>query len=234
MNKIFVLGALVAVLAVGGVLAFLKPWNNPSPTPNQPQQKREVEKPSATSSLSLASLLSDDKSQQCDFSYTDADTGTKTSGKAYIANGVYRGTFSTTTNDKTYTGGILSDGKTMYSWDEATKKGMKMSVSAVQEMAQAMVTGAQQPSTPESPDRPSTMLDPNQTMNFTCSPWIANQALLAPPTDVEFADYGEMMESLRKMKQMPKDGTLPDASSCKVCDSLTGEAATACKRALGC
>ena len=120
-----------------------------------------------------------------------------------------------TTNGKLNTMNILRDGDTNYIWGSALPTGIKMTLSANDLATKINTTSA---------------TNPNQKMDFTCVAWTVDKSLFTVPTDVKFTDTSSIM-----VKETPAANTTQAPSAnCSVCNSLTGNAKTACLTGLHC
>lgn len=86
---------------------------------------------------------------------------------------------------------MLTDGKTLYIWDEMTKKGMMMVVPETPSAApSALPVG--QPSVPNLEDVED-WEELQQQYEVNCTPASLNDSEFTPPTDVTFQDLSKMM-----------------------------------------
>ena len=104
----------------------------------------------------------------------------------------------------------ISDSDWAYSWNPATKKGMKVKVDEVSE------EGSEGETQVEKDNDYQKMV--NQEYEFKCESWKADPSMFIPPTDVEFVDMNAMLEQIQQnMGEMKK-----------MCDLLSGEDKAEC------
>ncbi len=113
----------------------------------------------------------------------------------------------------------ISDGEWTYSWDPATKKGMKAKIQEVTETdeADSELAEYERASNIKYDDEAETK-EADAEHNFQCSKWKADPKLFIPPTDVEFIDMNAMMDQIR---QNPQDMS-------QICEMLTGKEKAEC------
>ena len=108
----------------------------------------------------------------------------------------------------------ISDPTWAYTWNPATKKGMKMNVEEMNEEAKE----AEEQMLADGDDDDDYQAMVNQDYEFKCESWKANASMFTPPTDVEFTDMNAVMDQVKQNTQEMK----------KVCDMLTGEQKEEC------
>jgi hypothetical protein len=126
---------------------------------------------------SLRSLLATGKSVMCTF------TSDKSSGTVYVADGKMSGTFTA----GTYTGNMVSDGKTYYVWSGT--QGVKMSLDASTEAHANNSTQSQG------------NVDINQNVDYKCSEWKKDESKFVLPPTVKFIDLQAMLNTKVKVGQ---------------------------------
>lgn len=168
--------AIIAILALGGGAVYVA---------SKAQKTAQVES-NATSTveanltadvnvnqnMSIKGLLGLGKTLKCTFS--DATSTAATEGTVYIANGKFRGDFSSKASGgaavKSY---MISDGQDAYVWSDAMKQGFKMKMTA--DAKTSTNTNTQAP-------------DINKEMKYNCMPWTVNEAVFSAPANVTFID----------------------------------------------
>ena len=148
------------------------------------------------------------------------------SGTTYISGNKARSDFQTTgAGQAAMTGHFISDGTWMYSWsDTAKNQAVKFKMDELQKpefKSQADTNGAD---------------NYEDKMDYKCYPWSADQSFFAPPTDINFTDYTQMMNQLQQQTQ-GLNANLPAGNSamCAQCDKITeAQAKVQCKQSLGC
>jgi hypothetical protein len=96
---------------------------------------------------------------------------------------------------------FISDGETTHIWDPATKKGMKMTALSEEEMKQFTQQSPQAPAA-EVPDfnDPADLDAIQQEYTVRCNPTTVTDAEFTVPTDVEFQDLSELMETMKQFQ----------------------------------
>lgn len=122
----------------------------------------------------------------------------------------------------------IYDGDWMYSWND---QGMatKMKVSDMEDLAEDM---------PEAEDFEAgdqeSMQAFQQQFDYKCSPWVPDNSMFVPPSDVEFVDLTQTMQDLTESME---SGSMEDMmdSGCAACDLIPDATQKAeCKANLGC
>jgi hypothetical protein len=194
---------------------------------------------------SFKELLGKAGAQKC--SVSQSSDISKSEGVFYVANGKGRGDFVSTVLSGPGAGTVIKsamimDGDTIYTWDDTTKQGMKMSLSGMEKMAD----GAPKTGTTKTPSA-VTAEQFNQTYDYKCEDWKVDASLFATPTSVQFMDMNDMMKNMptmgggeRTLPASPAANTAPGmpkgmdmSAMCGSCDQA-GEQRDACRAALGC
>lgn len=113
----------------------------------------------------------------------------------------------------------ISDVELAYTWNPATKKGMKVRVDEIKEDASGMEQYKEEVEDEgqiKKDDDYQNMV--NQDYEFKCESWKADPSLFIPPTDVDFIDMNVMVDEMKQDLQGMK----------KICDMLTGTEKTEC------
>jgi hypothetical protein len=216
MNKkiVILIVVLLLLLVAGGAYWFFskKPNSNQTST-SFPQPTSEVSQlvPTAAAPKTLKELLTSGFAQKCTFSInTENYSGT---GTMYINSGKVRGDIDAKIADKTTISHMLVDGNTTYVWMGEETTGFKMTLNPEDKATASAAT------------KNNGSIDPNQALDYNCSPWVVDANMFKLPTTVKFSDFSSMIK--------PK---APGATSdkCAACSYLTGEEKTQCLSALNC
>ncbi len=231
MNKLFIPLIIVILLLAGFFAYWIKMKSNSTGNSANTQVTQAVQ-PAQTEKTTLASLkdlLTQGVSQQCTYSYTDEKTG-KSEGVMLIANGKVRGSFSLTDPQGVVTtGNMINDGAFSYTWNDATKTGVKI----------AMTEELKQMGEESIKDNPQ-VAEMNKKTDYRCKAWIVDASKFTPPTGIEFTDLSQMMENLNTLPKVtvPAVTTTGTESAtteqCAICDTLPTEAQANCRASLKC
>lgn len=216
-NKL-ILAAGVGVILVIGAFFVLKQGNtNSSQVPLNKSQSKNTDSSSLTGTLK--SLLSQNRPMECDFSYNDTDTATKTSGTVYLSGNKMRGNFTlsqeTGQNFESY---MIRDEKTGYTWSSLSKQGSKFTFPDEETLKNL--------------EDQNQMEDPlsqieDKDVEYDCKSWMPAQSFFTPPTDIEFVDLNEQLNQVKDLPQVKVN--------CEVCNQAPeGTAREQCKLSLGC
>lgn len=227
-NQIIITAIVVVIAAAIGGYYVMQNRSNSQTTGADTSTMREV---SEGNNVSLKELMNLGTNQQCTFNYSGEHGSTE--GTSYITNGKVRTDFSGTNPEgATYTGGMIMDTEYIYSWTSEMEQGIKMPVT------DSMEEEAQQAQ--ENPDEyRNQYIDPDAEVDYNCTAWSVDNSMFVPPSDVTFLDISQQMEMYDSMMQestdvMEQSQSEDMQSACSACESLTGDAATACKQALSC
>jgi len=223
-----VIAVIVILLAGGGGYYYMNSQSGGSPLGGGPTGN------SGSMFSSLTDLIASGVPQECSFSSDDPEYGSS-SGKSYVSGEKMRTDFSSTDPDGVKTSGtMIMDGTYMYTWTDDTKEGMKMKIEPTKEVEEVEITGKV--------ERPDWMdesgFDPDEKVDYSCKPWLPNNAVFIPPADVKLVDFSEQMKQIESMQDayMPQQGATGETSAedCAVCASLPAESQAVCKTSLGC
>ena len=167
-----IIGIIIALLIAAGLWFSMQTSSVPTETGDDASQV-EAEKKDAPSRGTLASLFGMSGSYKCTVS-SDAATGFAR-GIVYVKDGNVRGEFVTTSEDGEMTAMMVKSGDVMYTWSSAMPMGVKAKASAME-------------GTAETPTQESQMFDTGVAVDYSCAPTTVDDALFAPPADVEFMD----------------------------------------------
>lgn len=177
---------VVVVVIVFALLLFLNSRRATAPVSEEMEQVAPVTletTPAAPKGPStLTALLAQNIAQECTYSVTT--DGVESMGTVYLANGKMR--VDTQVRDQNGTlekSSMLNDGANMYLWGDTMEEGIKMPIPS----AQAENTR---------PNTPAPVVDPNQEINYNCSPSAPTSDAFVLPSTVTFVDLGAMMQGI--------------------------------------
>ena len=218
-NKTAVIGIAVAVIIIlGAGAAFLYSQNQPAEQTSTTSTPTGME--TQPENNNLIGLLQSGKTQQCNFS--SGDENTTTVGVVYISGDKLRSDITITEDGKESDIFMIRTGDDNYVWGTGfpNNTGVKMTMN-LEELA--------------GDSKASQYVNPSEKVDYKCSGWTADTAAFTPPTDVKFMDLSEFMQGAIKdavTSKVPTPGK--DASSCDICNSLTGDAKNVCLEQLNC
>lgn len=200
---------VVLVVTVAGAMALAGCSKSAEPSGDQVQGATQATGQAQTQEQVSGGVadwvagLTTGKKMQCEYPIgTDADK--KYSVKMFAEQGRYR------TETVMPTGMMITvlDGKTMYTWVDGTKQGMKMDLECAKSLKDGLPqAGPAGKTEQQSYDTPEQAI--GNIPNITCTE-ASGDVDLSVPSDVIFADQCEMLKStLGKMKDM--QGRLPDS-----------------------
>jgi len=203
---------ILLLLGLGAGFWFMtkKSPSNKNSVTSVPTGSVVQEVPTTSPSRSLRDLLTAGVAQKCTFTAGEDDSNT---GIMYISNGKIRGEYSTKIEGETQNLSMIVDGNTTYLWGGETEAGYKMTID---------------PSTTIKPEeKPSglSFVDPDQNLNYNCTPWIVDASQFTLPSNIKFSDLSSMM------KPATTGGVV---DKCAACSFLTGDEKTQCLSALDC
>lgn len=206
-----VLIVIVLFLLLGGGAYVMMNKSKPAPASPATTEAKPTETTTTASQVkgTLKSLLTAGVPQTCSFTN---DTGA--SGSVYVSGGKMRGDFQTTNQGKTFSGHMIIDSGYTYIWSDALSRGMKMAMSDVQPTGTA--TNSQS-------------MDVNQTVSYSCKPWIPDASVFTLPANVTFTTF-----TMPTGAMTTGTASVP-SNACAACSNLpAGPAQTACKTQLHC
>ncbi len=202
-QKIGVGALAVCAVVLAGCSRSAEPSGDQAQGPAQGAGQVQTQGQATGSAADWVAALASGKKMQCEYSMgTDADK--KYSVKMFAEKGRYR------TETVMSAGMMVSilDGKTMYTWVDGTKQGMKMDLECAKSLKdQLPQAGPAGKAEQQSYDTPEQAI--GNIPNITCAE-ASGEVDLSVPSDVTFTDQCEMLKStLGKMKDM--QGKLPDS-----------------------
>ena len=200
------------LLLGGGIFLLSSKSKNPpksnSQTVSQPSSQISPSPAATTANKSIKDLLMMGVSQKCTF--TKNDTETSSTITIYMDNGHVRGDIETVASGKTVDSHMIIQGTETYIWMEGQNSGFKMAFNS---------------NTPTSKpvQGQNNSVNPDEKVDYVCSPWSADQTIFSLPANIQFSDFSKMV--------VPTVGT---TNKCDACNYLTGDAKTQCLSAMGC
>lgn len=217
MNKKIVIVIVIVIVLLGAYFAT-RSKKDSNQTMSENQATGEVKQDTSNKGQkSMKDFLSFSGSQKCTVSYSQE--GYQTTGVAYVANGKMRGEYTATMNGQTTKPQFISDGQTIYSWQEGEATGFKMTVTATQ--------------TAEAEKQNTVNMD--QQVDYDCENWSTDNSKFTPPSNVKFTDYSEMLNNLQTDTKVEGSGSADlKAMQCQACAQAPEESRAQCLQALGC
>lgn len=212
-NALIALSVIFLLLLGGGVYALFGKAKSPSISPTTDVQQNESSSQEGITSgqKSLKDLLLAKVPQKC--TYTDLLENVDIEGNVYVSSGKVRTDFSSTVEGKVTSGHTIYDGKLSYIWTDGMTTGFKIALD---------------PDVTQSPKTSDQSVDLTKTIDYNCSPWIPDQSLFTPPSNVTFSEFN--------VPTIPATTTSDGntQNSCNLCNSLSGDAKTQCLTSLNC
>lgn len=176
----------------------------------------------STKMSTLRDLMGLGTSQTCTFT----DPQSKSTGTIYVGGGKARADVDIVLESQPeYISHMVNDSEAVYVWQEGQTTGFKTTLADIGEISENS----------EVPAEDKTVNVDNQ-IEYECHGWSVDQSKFELPSDVEFTDMSTMMKDAMKQAGDVMESQNEDvkAQQCSVCDSLSGDAQTSCKQALGC
>jgi hypothetical protein len=223
-NTLVVIAAVIILALIGGgaYLSMNKKTSVPAAGTAAGNTRQTNPSQEATPLKSLKDLFLSGISQKC--TYSDNTSGNQISGTTYIANGKMRVDSSYSVGGKNNLTHMIVSDNTNYVWTEGQTNGFKMSYD---------------PNAQPSPSKGQGEIDMNKSMNYSCSPWIADNSLFNLPSGIKFSDFSNFMPPAGDKAPPGEAVTTPGqtdntGNSCGACDNLPEAARTQCRTALHC
>jgi hypothetical protein len=226
-NKVTI-GILVVITLIlaGAGATWLKNSRSSQSTPSTMDASSSPvvqEADSVESQMTLKDLFSASKSQKCTFS----DSSSGSSGTVYLSDGKMRGDFTSSTQGQTVTSHMIVQANTSYVWTDASDQGVKMSYEKVTQLtsatASAQANGTNMP------------ISLDQKINYQCSAWTLDPAVMTLPTTVKFNDFSSLIPQIKASGSSSGSAkTDIKSDACQACDQLSGSAHEQCRKALSC
>lgn len=219
-----VVGVIIILAAAG---AFLYSQSKSSKLKQVATTASQVTKAPENSMAqsTIKEILTSGKSSKCTF--TTATDKTQTTGTVYTSGENARGDFQSTVNGKDTNTHMIRNGDTYYMWGDSVAMGVKL-VMSIDDLASKMQG-----------NKDFGSFNPDEQMDVKCATWTQDATLFTPPTNVKFTSIGNMMPSgsMMKTSAVPTSGatgTSSNSNQCAICNSLTGQAKTACVAQFNC
>lgn len=214
MKQKLIIGIVAVIIVVGAIWAMTNKKSAPSGSPSDTNTENTniiID----SKAQSLKALMAANIPQECSFQ-TSADSSAS-EGKVYLAKGMMRGDFTSTSGGQTFTSHMITKDGAVYTWIDNMTTGFKTSMDAD---AQAKTDNSQKQG-----------VDINQELNYNCKPWSADTSTFELPANITFNDLGAMM----KPKLDTSANTADKDTQCAACDQVpAGPSRDQCKTALGC
>ena len=236
MNKytlIPIIALIVIIAAVGGYMVLSSSQSPVSESPSVSSRETsegqaadtgdKMTEDSMSEKTSLKNLMMTLVNQKCTFTDTESGSG----GVVYIAKGSVRGDFTTQNEGSTVESHMISNEKEAYIWMDGLQTGIKLELDAMEDVNDTGFNNA-----------PKTV-DINETVDYSCTPWVPDESKFVLPTDRSFTDMSaameDVMESVQELQPGQDDtGTLDLETACAACDQTPEEYREQCRAALGC
>lgn len=219
-NKQAIVGIIAAaVILAGAVGVFLYSQNKNDPEPNTTAATEQTKEDSTIAS-DLTSILKSGQTQKCNFS-SDEENGNSTSGIVYMTRNQMRTDVTSNINNNSSSIYVIRDGDENYIWGSEfpNNTGMKMTLS-IEEY--------------ESSEESKKYFDPSKKAEYSCSGWTIDPSVFTPPTNIKFQDIGALLQGMMKGASKAPTSATGGTSECTICNSLTGDAKTACMKQFSC
>lgn len=202
--------ALFLLLVASGYMML-----NKKTSPSNLAVTKEAVKPTKAgqTTKSLLELIKLGQNLRCTFK-SEVNNGS-TEGTVYISGQNVRGDFNITSEGKTMQTSMIKTGDTNYVWGSSMPTGIKMTIALdkLSENKQA-----------------SQYVDPNQKVDYNCTPWNVITSIFTPPTNVKFTD---MTNLLAPKQTVTGTQTQTKIDTSGICNQITDPTAkTACENAL--
>jgi Tfp pilus assembly protein PilX len=210
MNKkiaVLIVLVLLVLLGIGAYVMISKSSQSAASKTAPVANPTETTASKAEAQGTIKALLTSGVSQECTFSTKQQAT---TDGTAFLSDGKMRGDFTSTSQGQTINGHMIIASGYSYIWTDLTKRGMKIALTEGQASGSAQSQG----------------LDVNQTVSYSCKPWVSDASKFTLPADVTFITF-----TLPKAAAPTGAGANPTgtATQCSACDSLPSSAQAVCK-----
>lgn len=169
---------------------------------------------------SLSSVISSGVSQSCEFVFSN--DGSVIAGKFYISGNKFRNDFET--NLKVGSGAdfktsVIRDGEYAYTWSQALKAGTKIKINNLTQELNIPQANA---------DNTVDLFNPQYQIKYKCKPWVVDQSIFTPPSDVKFINVNESLDIIKGRIDTSKN------MKCDSCNLLQGEDRAVCLNTYNC
>lgn len=214
-KKTFLMIIAVLIILVAGWWLFMSKGDN-NQMKNSEQAAGQAQTESQKQNLSPKELFAQGKTQKCQTSFETAEG--KGNGQLYIANGKMRTDTTMVIGGNSITTHMIMDDSMAYVWIDGQNMAFKMPIDQLEQQQ------------PETQTQASANLDTKYEV--ICSDWSIDESLLTPPSNVNFPDQTQLLQTSQTVDQQ-SDASSLKAQQCAACESA-GEAKEQCKTALGC
>lgn len=215
-NKQAIIGIIAAfIILVGAGGAFL--YSKSSPKSTDSNTTKALDQKNTSAKNNILGLLKSGKTQKCTFSSEDPNSGS-TERTVYLTGNQMRSDISMTINGKSSAINMIRNGNDTYIWGSSipNNMGIKMTISQDDLISDTASKN---------------YLDVTQKVDYKCESWTVNSTVFSLPTNIKFSDISGVMQDAIKAK--PSTTGSP-SSQCSICNSLVGEAKTACLSSFNC
>lgn len=160
--------------------------------------------PQTTRWKSYREFVSSGSSEVCNFSRIV--DGSTISGTVYASNGKIRGDFNVNGSTGTLQQHLIVDALTVYLWTNLDNQGLKFALTESTNAGLTQNFGA------------------DSQYNYTCGDWPANLSVFDIPGNIVFTEINETTLPALLPKNSSTNSTV---AQCRICDSLTDDAAKA-------
>lgn len=193
---------------------------SPKTSTNQTErQPLETESEEKSITGSIKEIMGMGQSLKC--SWSQSQDNQEIRGSVYISGNKFRQTVFMPIENETVEVNSISDSEYIYTWGGfgGENQGTKFKIAEFSNITPP----------PADEGSPSGSVNLEEKLDFKCSPWIVDQSLLVPPTNINFVDQSEIMK--KATEQMKNSG----ADICAICDQAPNEAARAqCRSSANC
>ena len=206
----------ILTITLSGCSLFLKTEKS-SDTPGTNENSQVNNAGTNLFSGSYFDLLSRGGSFVCSWSSTDE--GVEASGITYVSEEKLRSEVSIPNPEdgSEMIANSIFDNEFIYTWSSLAETGTKMSKASVEKSAASLEIDTL-------PNEKDTIKqDYNQNVDFSCSPWKADNAKFTPPSNIEFTDLTQTLEQFQGLGDLPTDELLAPADICDICLDIPDE-----------
>lgn len=223
-KKLLSISLAVGVLVLAGVVYFAGQNKNSKTSMMDSSENKEASmEDSSMKKSTLRDLMALGTNQKCTFT----DLQSKSTGTVYVSGTKARSDVNIVFESQpSYMSHMISDGETIYVWQEGQKTGFKTSLTDINKVSEESEVPAQDKT-----------VNVDDQVDYECNSWSVDPSLFTPPANVTFSDFGSMMEdAMEQSKSMMDSSENSDIKTqqCEACDSLPADAQAACKQSLGC
>ncbi|MGI5827870.1 MAG: hypothetical protein ACOX6V_02490 [Patescibacteria group bacterium] len=198
----FLLFAIVSLLLTSCTLFS----NNQTSTSNEDglQQEQQEEQSEQTIGNSLKSIFSRGESAKCTYNEDGAEITVAIKGNKTRVYGIDYNPETEAIEE----GGVINDGEWVYFWDGSTKAGIKYKISALEGLANEDTGTNEQAESWGDMEKWADEIEDDYEVN--CTPQTISDSEFTPPSDIQFQDMAQLMESVKQFQDM-KPSDIPSA-----------------------